>query len=207
MLARAMTRCSLVFILALSSACGSGGAPPSDAGKAGPAPAAKPADELKDRSQAAPVPTKETMAGVGFSVDVPAGLKREANDKDKWINWTFTDGNPFKDPSITVTVSDPVMVPQDLDALVRSATMMSQDKPPLVVSKQEQLPGGGILVIAERADGQYFKLEAIHRSGDKVVRCSVSQRTGTGRPNDAAIPNFAGTKTWAEKICGSLKID
>lgn len=206
MLACEMTRHALSFVLALTSACG-GGAPASDAAKTGPAAAAKPADELKDRSQTPLATTKETMDGVSFAIDVPAGLKREAKDAEKWINWTFPDGNPFKEPSITVKVGDPIMAPKDLDALVRSATMMSQDKPPLVVSKQTELPGGGLLVVAERGDGQYFKLEAIHRSGDKLVRCSVGQRTGTGKPDDVAIPNFAGTKAWAEKICGSVKID
>lgn len=201
-----MSRYLLCSILVLASACSGGGAPPADAAKTGDKPAAKPADELKDRSQTALVTTKDTIDGISFAIDVPAGLKREAKDAEKWINWTFSDGNPFKEPSITVKVGD-ALAPRDLDALVRSATIMSQDKPALVVSKQAELPGGGLLVIAERGDGQYFKLETIHRSGDKILRCSVGQRTGTGKPGDVAIPNFAGTKAWAEKICGSVKID
>lgn len=63
------------------------------------------------------------------------------------------------------------------------------------------------LVIAERSDGQYFKIEAQHRSGDKIVLCRVGQRTGTGRPDDVPVPNFAATKAWAEKLCLSLKIE
>lgn len=202
-----MQRHSLSFILALVSACGGAGAPPpAAAARTEVAPASKPADELKDRSQTALVTTKETIDGVAISIDVPAGLDRKTSDKDKWVSWTFTDGNVFMEPSITVKVSDSVMAPRDLEALARSATGMSQDKPPLVVSKQEELPGGGLLVVAERSDGQYFKVEAIHRAGEKFVRCSVLQRTGTGRPADVSVPNFAATKAWAEKLCGSVKI-
>lgn len=194
-------------VLALLLACGGSqpATPTADAAKK-PAASAAPADALKDRS-ATPLKTaSETIAGVAFSIDAPEGTKRETSDKDQWINWTFTDGNPFKDPSVTVKLLDPVMAPKDLDALGRSAVGMSQDKPPPEVTKKEELPGGaGMLALAARADGQYFKLVTIHRKDDKVLQCTVTYRTGTGRAEDQPIPNVDAAKTWAEKLCGSLK--
>lgn len=192
--------------LLLLAACGGGEATPAKKPEA-PAPTRSSGPELVDHSQAPLVATRETIDGVSFSIELPDGLKREEKPAEKWINWTFTAGNPFKEPSITVKLGDPVMSAKDLATMVRRATGMSQDKPPLVVAKQEELPGGGFLVLVERSDGQYFKLEAQHRSGDKIVSCSVGQRTGTGRPDDVPVPSFAATKAWAEKLCLSLKIE
>lgn len=195
------------LLLALLLACG-GSQPTPAADAAKKPPAAAPSAEATDRS-ATPLKTvSETIDGVAFSIDAPEGTKREANDKDKWINWTFTDGNPLKDPSVTVKLVDAAMAPRDLDTLARRAVGMSQDKPPPEVTKKEELPGGaGMFALAERADGQYFKLEAIHRKDDKVLQCTVTYRTGTGRPDDKPIPNVAAAKTWAEKLCGSLKFN
>ena len=203
---RAMQRYLRLCPLLLLAACGGGEATPAKKTEAA-APARSSGPELVDHSQAPLVATRETIDGVSFSIELPAGLKREEKPAEKWINWTFTAGNPFMEPSITVKLGDPVMSAKDLATMVRRATGMSQDKPPLVVAKQEELPGGGFLVLAERSDGQYFKLEAQHRSGDKIVSCSVGQRTGTGRPDDLPVPSFAATKAWAEKLCLSLKIE
>lgn len=204
-----MLRLAPLCSLLLLAACG--GSPSPNADKPADKPAARPAEakkeELKDRSQTALVTTKETVGGVAFSIDIPAGLKRDANERDKYVNWTFTDGNPFMEPSITAKFGDPVMTQKDLESLARSAVSLSQDKPPLVVARKEELPGGGMIVAAERSDGQFFKVEAIHRSGDKIVRCTVIQRTGTGKPDDKPIPSFPATRAWAEKICESVKIE
>lgn len=200
-----LQRLALSCVFLLCAACGGGA--PAGADKPAQKPAAREPEALKDRSQTALTPTKETIDAVAFTIDLPAGFKREANAKEQWINWTVTDGNPFKEPSITIKLSDAVMVPGDLGALARSATSASQDKPPLVVSRQEELPGGGMIVVAERSDALYFKVDAVHRRDDKVLRCSFLQRTGIGKPDDTPIPNFAATKAWAEKICGSVKFE
>jgi len=199
-----MKRLALPLFLVI--ACGGGSQPAAPNAKKPAAPA--PAEELKDRS-ATPLKTvSETIDGVAFSVDAPEGTKREASDKEKWISWSFTDGNPFKDPSITVKLMDAAMAPRDLDALVRGSIGMSQDKPPPEVFKKEELAGGaGMLALAGRADGQYLKLVMIHRKDDKVLQCSVTYRTGTGRPDDKPIPNVDAVKAWAEKLCGSVKFN
>lgn len=202
---RLVTLCSFALLVACD-----GGSPPA-ADKPADKPAAKPADsekpQPKDRSQAALTTTKETMAGVAFSIDLPADLKRDVNDRDKYVNWTFADGNPFIEPSITAKVVEPMMLPRDLEAFARSLVSPGNDKPPLVVARKEELPDGGMIGVSERSDGQFFKVEAIHRAGDKAVRCTVIQRTGTGRPDDKPIPSFAATRAWAEKICGSVKLE
>lgn len=196
----------LAWTLILLFACGGGSQPAAPDAKRPAAPAR--AEELKDRS-ATPLQTvRETIDGVAFSVDVPEAARRDANDKEKWINWSFTDGNPFKDPSITVKLMDAAMAPRDLDALVRGSIGMSQDKPPPEVFKKEELAGGaGMLALAGRADGQYLKLVTIHRKDDKVLQCTVTYRTGTGRPEDKPIPNVDAVKAWAEKLCGTVRFN
>jgi hypothetical protein len=205
-----MLRLAPLFSLALVVACG--GSPSSTADKPADKPAAKPAEEkkeeLKDRSQTPLVATKETIDGVGFTIDIPtAGFKREANERDKYVNWTTSDGNPFIEPSITAKLYPPMMAPRDLEAFARSATPAGKDKSEMVVARKEELPDGGMIVVVERSDSQFFKVEAHHRNGDKIVRCSVIQRTGTGKPDDKPIPNYPATRAWAEKICTSIKIE
>ncbi len=199
----------LTLTLALVVACGGGSpaeAPAAADAKKPAAPASS--EELKDRSVTPLKTVSETIDGVAFTVDAPEGTKRETDAKDKWINWTFTDGNPFKDPSVTVKLMHAVMAPRDLDALVRGSVGMSQDKPPPEVFKKEELPGGaGMIALAGRTDGQYFKLVAIHRKDDKVLQCTVTYRTGTGRPEDKPIPNVDAAKAWAEKLCRSVKFN
>jgi hypothetical protein len=191
-------------LLALLAACGGAEAPPAAAAPSKASPLVQ-REEPKDRSQTPLVTTTEKIGEVSFSVDIPAGLKRDENTKDQYINWTFKDGNPFSEPSITVKLGDPVMSPRDLDSLARGATI-SQDKPPVVIARKEELPGGAWIVVSERSDGQFFKVQTLHRSGEKIVGCTVIARSGTGRPKDVAIPNFAATRAWAEKICSSIKI-
>lgn len=207
---RAMLRLTPLLSLALVVACG--GSPSSTADKPTDKPAAKPAGkkkvEPKDRSQTPLVTTKETIDGVGFTIDIPtAGFKRETSESDKYINWTASDGNPFIEPSITAKLYPPMMAPPDLEEFARRATPAGEDKSEMVVARKEELPDGGMIVVVERSDSQFFKVAALHRNGDKIVRCSVIQRTGTGKPDDKPIPNYPATRAWAEKICTSIKIE
>ncbi|MFZ6182831.1 hypothetical protein [Nannocystis pusilla] len=204
-----MVRLARLCAFTLLVACDGGAPPPADNKPAPdkPAAAAPARKEVADRSQTPLVTTRETVGGLAVSIDIPAGLKRDANERDKYVNWTFADGNPFMDPSITIKFVEPMMAPKDLPAFVRSATPKTQDNPPPVVARQEELPGGGMIVVTERSDHLFFKVDALHRNGDKQVRCTLIQRTGTGKPDDPPVPSYPATRAWAEKICESVKIE
>lgn len=172
---------------------------PAAAKSTDPTPAERP--EPVDRSQLPLHTVKDSVGDIAFSIDLPqADLKRDT--RDNYVNWTFTD-DPFTSPSITVKLAT---APRDLDAMERSVKT-GMDNPPLTVFTRKELDGGGMLVGAARGDGQYLALHAIARSGDRVLRCSVLHRTGTGGARDRPIPNFEAAKAWAETICASLRLD
>ncbi|MCY1008364.1 hypothetical protein OV079_22965 [Nannocystis pusilla] len=102
-----MVRLARLCAFTLLVACDGGAPPAADNKPAADKPAAAPAPkEVADRSQTPLVTTRETVGGLAVSIDIPAGLKRDANERDKYVNWTFADGNPFMDPSITINSSN-----------------------------------------------------------------------------------------------------
>lgn len=185
------------------AACGgkrddaSAGQPGAPAGKA-PAPAhpAAAADPFtpRDVSGAALAKVDDAIGAVGFSIDLPSGLVREA--KDAYVTWSWPDGM-FNAPSITVQLID--VPPASLEAAVAAAKLTSD--PELVVATQEAVPGG-FLVSVHRPDDRFLSTDLSRGVADgKALRCSVTARTGD---KQGPIPARAATMKLAETICRSL---
>lgn len=193
----AILSCSLVLV-----ACGgkrddaAPGSAGSAAAKPASAPKAKPADDpfaLRDLSGTALARVEDTVPGVPFAIELPAGLVRDA--KDAYVNWTWPDGM-FNAPSITVMILD--FPPTDLAAAVAAARMTSD--PALTVATQTQVPDG-FLVSVHTPDDLFLSTELTRTIAGKAVRCSVVQRATA---KQGPIPARAATTALAEKICQSL---
>lgn len=191
-----MALLAVVFVL---GACGGkrDDAAPSKAGAgAAPVPTARPADDPftpRDVSGAALVRVEDAVPGVPFSIELPAGLVREA--KGPYVTWSWPDGT-FNAPTITVmTVDQP---PATLEVAVQLAKATSD--PELVVATQQQVHDG-FLISVHRPDDHFLSTELTRSFGGTPLRCSVIYRTTA---KQGPIPARAQTTTLAETICVSL---
>ena len=189
-LARTSIRAALVLTLGVAAACGA--KRDERAAKDGtpiatPAPAAKPAAVPRgttvpaDYSRVTLARVDDEVAGVGYSIDLPAGLAREVEDAS--VQWTWPDA-PLSAPSISITVLDGP-APATLDEAVGDASLTSDQD--LVVDTQRQVPGG-FLVAVHTAEDRYFAIDVWRTNAGKVLRCNTSHRLAAGEP---PIPNRA----------------
>lgn len=163
---------------------------------AAPVAKAKAADDpftLRDLSATALVRVEDTVPGVPFAIEIPAGLVRDA--KDAYVNWTWPDGM-FNAPSITVMILD--LPPAGLEGAVAAARTTSD--PALTVATQTVVPDG-FLVSVHTPDDRFLSTELTRTIAGKAVRCSVVQRATA---KQGPIPARAATTALAEKICQSL---
>ena len=148
---------------------------------------------LRDVSATALARVEDTVPGVPFAIDLPAGLVRDA--KDAYVNWTWPDGM-FNAPSITVMILD--FPPTDLEAAVAAARSTSD--PTLTVATQQPVTDG-FLVSVHTPDDLFLSTELTRAIGGKTLQCSVIQRATA---KQGPIPARAATTALAEKICQSL---
>lgn len=194
---------ALVLVLGVASACGAkrderaakDGTPP-----ATPAPAAKPT--AAPRGSAAPgdysrvtlARGDDSVAGVGFAIELPGGLSREVDGPS--VSWAWPDA-PLSAPMILVTLLD-LPAPTTLDDAVFEAKLTGD--PELVVDTQREVPGG-FLVSVHTPDDRYLGIDLWRTRGDKALKCGVTHRQAAEEP---PIPNRAATAAWAEQVCLSL---
>lgn len=191
----------LALVLVLAACGGTRDDPAASKASAGsaagaPRPGARPADDPftpRDVSRVALVRVEDAVPGAPFSIELPAGLVREA--KDAYVNWTWPDGT-FNAPSITVMSAE--LPPATLEAAVAAAKLTSD--PELIVATQQQVQDG-FLVSVHRPDDHYLATELTRTFGGKPLRCSVVYRTTA---KQGPIPARAQTLTLAETICVSL---
>lgn len=189
----------LLCLVTTLTACGKSGDPPAAKARAratdlGP-------DHIVDHSREPLTRVHDTVQGVAFSIDLPAGLEREA--KDAYVHWTMG-GNSFLEPAITVMKLDGASFPATVDEAAERALLI-KDEERVVPSKRATAQG--FLVSTQRPDGQFLEVTCNVKKGDTILEGTWIQRTGTGRSTDQPIPSLDATRAWAEQICGSLTID
>lgn len=189
----------LLYLVTTLAACGKSDPPP--ATRTRPAGDEGGPLHVVDHSKEALTRVQDSVQGVSFSLELPAGLKREA--KDAYVHWTMG-GNSFLEPSITVMKVDGLSFPTSVDdAAERALRIKGEER--TVPSKRATAQG--FLVTTQRPDGQFLAVTCHVKKGDAILEGSWMQRTGTGRSTDQPIPSLDATRAWAEQICGSLTID
>jgi hypothetical protein len=142
-------------------------------------------------------PVADKVDGVGFTVDLPDGLKREEKKSDGtfpgYVTWNAK-GNPFIAPGFTVQID--AMPPPNLESAARSGMALN---PKLVVSRKEPIPTGFLVTHHEKSK-KFISVKAWRKtSSGKFLRISVTQR------NSNPIPNFEAQRGWMEKVAKSMK--
>jgi hypothetical protein len=145
----------------------------------------------KDWSQTALKPYEGVADGIGFTVQVPEGMKATAEEIR--TEWEAVDGDEFTSPH--VTVSRTFVVPESIDEAVESVMPGEKD----VIAKKEALPDG-FLVVWHTPKKGLVRAQVYRIAGENALDCRASIA------NDAGIPNFDGTTAWLEKICLSLTL-
>lgn len=136
------------------------------------------------------VPHELTVEGVTFTIEIPDGLPRAANDT---VDWNDTSPGSEGLPKVFTSAIEVSRVP-DLDKAKYYGTLDARSKQWV---RADSRPDGYALTTAE-ADKSHVEVIVYKQAGDQYIKCKALQSA------EGALPKYDKTRAMLEAICDSV---